>query len=73
MLRLCPDCVDACTTALGVTSRQADYDADLTKPLLRACMATCTSCGDECERYAQHYEYCRVCEQACRELLDTLK
>jgi hypothetical protein len=51
-----------------------------TKPLLRACVAICTSCGDECERHARHYEHCRVCEQACRrceqacrELLDALK
>jgi hypothetical protein len=58
---------------------QADYDADVTKPL-RACLAICTSCGDECGRHARHYEHCRVCEQACRrceqacrELLDALK
>jgi hypothetical protein len=79
-IRLCLDCVDVCTATLGVTSRQADYDADVTKPLLRACVAICTSCGDECERHAQHYQHCRVCaqacrrcEQACRELLDALK
>jgi hypothetical protein len=59
-IRLCLDCVDVCTATLGVTSRQADYDADVTKPLLRACMAICISCGDECERHAQHYEHCRV-------------
>jgi len=38
----CLDCVDVCTATLGVTSRQADDDADVTKPLLRACMAICT-------------------------------
>jgi hypothetical protein len=77
-IRLCLDCVDVCTATLGVTSRQADYDADVTKPL-RACMAICTS-SDECERHSRHYEHCRVCEQACRrceqacrELLDALK
>ena len=79
-IRLCLDCVDVCTATLGVTSRQAAYDPDVTKPLLRACMAICTSCGDECERHAQHYEHCQVCEQACRrceqacrELLEALK
>ena len=58
----------------------AEYDADVTKPLLEACVATCKSCGDECERHAQHHEHCRVCaeacrrcEQACRELLDAMK
>ena len=34
-IRLCLDCADVCTATLGVTSRQADYDADVTKPLLR--------------------------------------
>jgi ferredoxin len=38
-IRLCLDCVDVCTATLGVTSRQADYDADVTKPLRRACVA----------------------------------
>jgi Domain of Unknown Function (DUF326) len=79
-IRLCLDCADVCTATLGVTSRQADYDSDLTKPLLLACVAICKSCGDECERHGQHFEHCRVCgqacrrcERACRELLDALK
>ena len=79
-IRLCLDCADVCTATLRVTSRQADYDPDVTKPLLRACGAICKSCGDECERHAQHHEHCRICEQACRrceracrEFLDALK
>jgi hypothetical protein len=79
-IRLCLDCANICTATLGVTSRQADYDANVTKPLLQTCVAICHNCGDECERHAQHHEHCRVCEQACRrceqacrELLDTLK
>ena len=79
-LRLCLDCADVCTATLGVTSRQADYDADVTKPLLRACVAICKSCGDECARHARMHEHCRICaeacrrcEQACRELLEALQ
>jgi Domain of Unknown Function (DUF326) len=79
-IRLCLDCADVCTATVGVTSRQTAYDANVTKPLLEACVATCKSCGDECERHAQMHEHCRVCaeacrrcEQACRELLDALK
>jgi Domain of Unknown Function (DUF326) len=79
-IRLCWDCADVCTATLGLVSRQTAYDASVTKPLLEACIATCKSCGDECERHAQHHEHCRVCEQACRrceqacrELLDALK
>jgi hypothetical protein len=78
-IRLCLDCADVCTAAVGVTSRPAGYDADVTKPLLEACVAICKSCGDECERHAHMphcqvcAEACRRCEQACRELLDALK
>jgi hypothetical protein len=79
-IRLCLDCVDVCTATNGVVSRQTDYDLSITRPLLEACVATCKSCGDECERHARMHEHCRVCfeacrrcEQACRELLNALK
>ncbi len=79
-IRLCVDCADVCAVAARVISRPADYDPNVTKPLLEACVAMCRSCGDECERHARHHEHCRVCteacrrcEQACRDLLDTLK
>jgi hypothetical protein len=79
-IRLCLDCTDICTATIGLASRQGEFDASLTGLLLEACVAICKSCGDECERHAQHYEHCRVCEQACRrceqacrELLDALK
>ena len=76
-IRLCLNCVDVCTGTIGVVSRQAEYDAAVARPLLEACVAICKSCGDECERHAQHHQHCRVCaescrrcEQACRNLLD---
>jgi hypothetical protein len=79
-IRLCLDCADVCTATAGVTSRPGGYHADVTKPLLEACVAICKSCGEECERHARMHEHCRVCaeacrrcEQACRELLDVLK
>jgi len=78
-IRLCQDCTDICTAASAVVTRQANYDASVTRPLLEACVAICKSCGDECERHAQHHEHCRVCaeacrrcEQACRDLLAAL-
>ena len=78
-IRLCLNCTDVCTAAAGVISRPADYDADVARPLLQACVAICKSCGDECERHA-HMQHCRVCaeacrrcEEACRELLDAMK
>jgi Domain of Unknown Function (DUF326) len=79
-IRLCLDCTDICAATLGVLSRQADYDAMVTGPLLEACAAICGSCGDECERHARMHEHCRVCgeacrrcEQACRELLAAIR
>jgi hypothetical protein len=79
-IRLCLDCVDVCTATAGVVSRQAVWDASVIRPLLEACVATCKSCGDECERHAPHHAHCRVCEQACRRceqacrgLLDVMK
>ena len=79
-IRLCLDCLDVCTAAIGVTSRLAEYDANVIRPMLEACVAICKSCGDECERHAQHHAHCRVCaeayrrcEQACREFLAAMK
>jgi hypothetical protein len=75
-IRLCVHCTDVCGATLGVVSRPAEYDANVTKPLVEACVAICKSCGDECERHAHMHAHCRVCreacrrcEQACRELL----
>jgi len=79
-IRLCLDCTDVCTATMGIVSRQTEYDANVARPLLQACVAICKSCGDECERHAPHYAHCRVCaeacrrcEHACRELLDALR
>ena len=65
-IRLCLDCADVCTATAGIISRQAEYDAHVTEPLLEACAAICKSCGDECERHAQMHAHCRVCAEACR-------
>jgi hypothetical protein len=78
-IRLCLDCVDICAATAGVIGRLTDYDASVVRPLLEACVASCKSCGDECERHA-HMPHCRVCaeacrrcEHACRDLLDATK
>jgi len=78
-IRLCLDCADICAAAGGVIGRQAEYDADVIRPLLQACAAICKTCGDECQRHAGMHAHCRVCaeacrrcERACRELLTAL-
>jgi Domain of Unknown Function (DUF326) len=65
-IRLCLHCADICTATAGVISRLAEYEADVTTPLLEACVASCRTCGDECERHAAMHEHCRVCAEACR-------
>ena len=65
-IRLCLDCADVCTTTLRVASRQTEYDANVSRAQVRACVTTCRSCGDECERHAHMHEHCRICAEACR-------
>jgi hypothetical protein len=65
-IRLDLDCADVCTATLRVVSRQTDYDANVTRPLVEACVATCRSCADECARHADMHDHCRICAEACR-------
>ena len=65
-IRLCLQCTDLCTATVSVLSRPTEYDPNVTRPLLEACLAICKSCGDECERHAHMHEHCRVCAEACR-------
>lgn len=78
-IRLDLDCADVCMAASRVVSRQTEYDAHVTRPVLEACIQVCRSCGDECEEHGEHMDHCRVCaescrrcEKACRALLDAI-
>ena len=65
-IRLCLHCGDLCMAAAAVTSRLGEYEAGVTTPLLEACVTSCRSCGDECERHASMHEHCLICAEACR-------
>ncbi len=66
-VRLNLDCADVCATTKRVLSRQTEYDANVTRALVQACVASCRACGDECEQHGEHgMEHCRVCAEACR-------
>jgi Domain of Unknown Function (DUF326) len=65
-IRLDLDCADVCDATMRVMSRQVEYDANLSRALVEACRQACRSCGDECERHAEHHEHCRICAEACR-------
>jgi hypothetical protein len=78
-IRLNDDCSDMCIVAGRVANRQTEYDANVTRAVLEACIQTCTSCAEECDRHAEHHEHCRICaeacrrcEQACRDLLEAM-
>ena len=60
------DCADLCDATGRVLSRHTGYDANLTRAVLRACVAACKACGDECARHAEMHEHCRICAEACR-------
>jgi hypothetical protein len=75
-IRLNLDCADVCTTTSRVVSRQTEYDANVTRSLLEACITVCHGCGDECDGHRQHMQHCAICadscrrcEQVCRELI----
>lgn len=60
------DCADICSTTSRVLSRQTEYDANVTRAQLEACIVACRTCGDECEGHADHMAHCRVCAESCR-------
>lgn len=65
-IRLDLDCADVCTAASRVVSRQTEYDPEVTRPVLEACIRVCKSCSDECEGHGQHMDHCRLCAESCR-------
>lgn len=78
-IRLNLDCADVCMATSRVVSRQTEYDANVTRPMLEACIAVCRSCADECGGHAEHMAHCAVCadqcrrcEEACRRLLEAM-
>lgn len=65
-IRLNQDCADVCAMANRVISRQTEHDVNVVRSVLEACIASCRSCGDECEQHAGHMEHCRICAESCR-------
>lgn len=65
-IRLNQDCADLCTATARIAGRQAEYDANVTRAALEACIAVCKACGDECDSHAGMHEHCRICAESCR-------
>lgn len=72
-IRLNLDCADICTATSRVVSRQTEYDANITRAQLEACITACTSCGEECQRHGEHMAHCRVCADSCRRCGDVCR
>jgi hypothetical protein len=65
-IALCQTCADLCDTTARVLSRPSQWDSLVVRPLLEACVRSCTTCGEECARHAQHHRHCAICADACR-------
>jgi hypothetical protein len=77
---LCLNCTDVCSATLGVTTRQAAYDAKRHQAAAARVRGHLQELRDECERHSRHYQHYRVraeacwrCERACRNLLAATK
>jgi|SRR6516165_10735457 hypothetical protein len=66
---LCVNCADVCIATAQVLSRPFASEHRVTHHLLRACVLTCTSSAEECQRHAAHHRHCALCEKACRSCL----
>ena len=65
-IRLCLDCSDVCTATGQILTRQTEFEPELARPVVEACLQACRICREECERHARHHEHCRICEDVCR-------
>lgn len=79
-IRLNLDCADVCTATARVIARQTAGDVNVARATLAACIAVCTSAGDENALHAEHglehcavcRDECRDCAEACRSMLDAI-
>jgi len=79
-IRLCLDCADACEATGRILIRQTQPDIGVLLAMTEACAVACHACAHECEKHAAHHEHCRICagvcrrcEQACKDLLATVR
>jgi hypothetical protein len=65
-IRLCLDCTDVCIATGQVLSRQTEFDPELARSVVQACLQACRTCAEDCERHAAHHEHCRICAETSR-------
>ena len=59
-------CADICDATARVLSRPGQWDLLTVRDLLIACVRSCTTCAEECDRHAKHHRHCAICAEACR-------
>ena len=59
-------CADICDATARVLSRPRQWDLVTVHDLLVACVRSCTTCAEECDRHAKHHPHCAICAEACR-------
>jgi hypothetical protein len=59
-------CADICDATARILSRPGQWDLLTVRDLLVACVRSCTTCAEECDRHAKHHRHCAICAEACR-------
>ena len=59
-------CADVCDATARILSRPGQWDLLTVRDLLGACIRSCTTCAEECDRHAKHHPHCAICAEACR-------
>jgi hypothetical protein len=72
-IRINLDCVDLCTAASRVLSRQLAPDIGVVSMMLQLCTAVCEACAYECSRHASVHRHCDVCAVACRRCMEACR
>ena len=65
-IALCIECADVCGLVARTLSRLAYWDQFVVHRVLQACVRTCTSSAEECDRHAEHHRDCAICARTCR-------
>ena len=64
-IRLNLDCADICAVTGRLFARPSPRDAETLQHQLEACVRSCRSCGDECQKHAAQMAHCRICAEVC--------
>ncbi|GFO66693.1 hypothetical protein GMLC_02720 [Geomonas limicola] len=65
-IRLNLDCADICQATARVLGRQTQFNAQLVRSQLEACVTAYRVCAEECGNHAEMHAHCRICRNACQ-------